>query len=170
MTLSTCCRHSTTNRTNLCVLWRKSRHLPVRPSSGKTVHKLKFCKIKKCLFLPPLSSPKRCKRTLYKTHYHVVVYHVFKQEAARLNNICKQNATKANLNGYHTLNVCQQCLCSNMTTDETIGFRPMHSGPECKSSWKKLISSFLSDMFPWNFVQWLQIACLFCTRTLCTFV
>ena len=56
-----CCRHSSTNRTNRCVLWRKSSHLPIRPSSGKTVHKPKFCQIK-CLFLPPLSSLKRCKR------------------------------------------------------------------------------------------------------------
>ena len=63
MTLSTCCRHSSTNRTNLYVLWRKSRHLPVRPSSGKTVNKPKFCQIKKtCLFLPPLSILKLCKR------------------------------------------------------------------------------------------------------------
>ena len=61
MTLSTCCRHSSTNRTNPCVLWRKSSHLPVRPSSDKTVHKPKFCQIKTCLFLPPLSSLKRCK-------------------------------------------------------------------------------------------------------------
>ena len=61
MTLSTCCRHSSTNRTNLCMLWWKSRHLPVRPSSGKTVHKPKFSQIIKYLFLPPLSSLKRCK-------------------------------------------------------------------------------------------------------------
>ena len=60
--LSTCCRHSSTNRTNRCVFWGKSSHLPIRPSSGKTVHKPKFCQIKTCLFLPPLSSLKRCKR------------------------------------------------------------------------------------------------------------
>ena len=62
MTLTTCCRHSNTNRTNLCMLWRKSRHLPVRPSSGKTVHKPKFCQIKNMFVLPPLSSLKRFKR------------------------------------------------------------------------------------------------------------
>ena len=45
MTLSTCCTHSSTNRTNRCVLWLKSSHLPVRPSSGKTVYKPKFCQI-----------------------------------------------------------------------------------------------------------------------------
>ena len=43
---TTCCRHSTTNRTNRCVLWRKSSHLPLWPCSGKTVHKRKFCQIK----------------------------------------------------------------------------------------------------------------------------
>ena len=74
MTLSTCCRHSSTNRTNLCVLWWKSRLLSVRPSSGKTVHKPKFCQIKKCLFLPPLSSLKRCKRYFNTLYIYIYIY------------------------------------------------------------------------------------------------
>ena len=43
---------------------------------------------------------------VWETHYHVVVCHELKQEAARLNNICKQNITKTILNGHHTLNLC----------------------------------------------------------------
>ena len=76
MPLSTCCRHSSTNRTNRCVLWRKSSHLPVRPSSGKTVHKPKFCQIKTCLFLPPLSSLIRCKRNFFNNIYinYLLIY------------------------------------------------------------------------------------------------
>ena len=62
---------------------------------------------------------------VWETHYNVVVYHVFKQKGTHLNNICKQNVTKTILNGHQTLNVYQQCLCSKVTADVTIGFRPM---------------------------------------------
>ena len=53
---------------------------------------------------------------------------------------------------YHVALTCDIC---NMQRgrDET----PMHSWPECKSSWKKL--SLPSYMFPLIFVQYLQVTC-----------
>ena len=70
------------------MFWRKSRHLLVRPSTGKTVHKPKFCQIKKhvCFYL--LYHPWNVVNVIFNTLYiyiyiYIYIYHQSVQPKGR---------------------------------------------------------------------------------------